>query len=162
MVWSNCNMRITASLLALVFTMPASAATITGYLEPVPYSYVTPRRCCPSRYAALTGWSQHKRCAFREVRRGGAAGGSIGGVVTVAVNDAQTIGVAPSHYPITPYGVSGSNGGGSTGPTHMTLTPYTLPPSHPVPAPVIGTGVAGWGALLALAVLVRLRKRRST
>lgn len=136
-----------------------SAATITSFLQPV--SYVSVRKCCPSRTEMLTGkvdWSRRdrKRC---EPRRDGAGGGDIGGKASVTGGAGGFNEVLAGHFgnaSIAPLlGSSLSGGGGSSGGVVPT-TPY--PPVVPVPGPAAGSGLVS--LLLAGRLLLFWGRRR--
>lgn len=148
-------MKTTISLLALMVALPASAASIR-VLEPVTVTdhYSTVRRCCPSRYSALTGWGKHKRCGFRrEAERGGAGGG--GGWNLTGESGFMGGGHGLGNA------VGSNNGAGLAGSVGLrTHTPRVVTePIVPIPGPIAGKGFGSGAFLLACYIAIRLRRK---
>lgn len=147
-------MKTTISLLALMVALPASAASIRVF-EPVAVTdhYSVARRCCPSRYSALTGWGKHKRCGFRrEADRGGVGGGSGSltgetGFIRGSHEQANSGGTSPMVF-----GASSPFSG------HIPAGVTELP--VPIPGPIAGRGFGSGAFLLACYIAIRLRRRK--
>ncbi len=115
--------------------------------SPDHYSYSVHRNCCPSRYSALSGWGQHKRCGFRRATERGGAGGGLSGGLTNA-------------FGFEDHGINHINSFSSAGNVTGTRSSHNnggiiIPPLvAPIPGPVLGAGLISWIILIGMYLII--------